>query len=170
MKTVKSLWRNHEGSALIEAALLTPMLFIMVFGIFEFSFYFYQQQLIEAGIRDAVRYLARIPLNSGGGATPCTQTDAGGTSYTTYAQNIAIYGTASAGTQRVKGWAGPVTITCPTTDDSAGTYANTPSTAPIYTITATTSFTDPTLGYFDLLNLKAPSISVTHKERFIGPG
>jgi hypothetical protein len=37
-------------------------------------------------------------------------------------------------------------------------------------IYVTTSFTDPTLGLFGFLGLAAPSISVTHQERFIGPG
>jgi len=167
MKPVKSLRCNDEGSALIEAAVVVPMLFSLVFGVFEFSWYFYQQQLIETGVRDAARYLARIPLTTSG-ATPCTQIDSTtGTLYKTYAQNIALYGTTGSGTQRVPGWTGPVTITCPTTDNSAGNYADSTT---IYTITATTSFTDPTLGTFGLLGLAAPSITVTHKERFIGPG
>jgi Flp pilus assembly protein TadG len=166
MKTVDSLWHNHEGSPLVEAAVLTPMLFTLVFGVFEFSRFFYTQQLVEAGVRDAARYLARVgPLS--GGSTPCTQTDSGGTLYKTYAQNVAIYGSTSTGTARVTGWTGPVTITCPTTDNSAGTYQGGTT---IYTITATTSFTDPSLGFFGLLGLNAPSISFTHKERFIGPG
>jgi Flp pilus assembly protein TadG len=166
MKVMRSLWGNREGSALLEAAVFTPMLFSLSFGVMEFSFYFYQQQLIESGIRDAARYLARVPTTSG--ATPCTQTDpATGTSYMTYAQNIAIYGTTSASTQRVHGWTGPVTITCPTTDNSGGTYSDGTT---IYTISATTSFADPALGFFGVLHLSAPSISVTHKERYIGPG
>jgi hypothetical protein len=74
---------------------------------------------------------------------------------------------AANGTQRVHGWTGPVTITCPTTDNSAGTYADGTT---IYTISATTSFNDPSLGFFGRLGFTAPSISVTHKERFIGPG
>ena len=167
MKAARFLWRDREGSVLIEATVLTPMLFVFLFGVFEFSFIFLQQQLIEAGVRDAARYLARIPLTTSG-ATPCTQTDpATGTTYLAYAQNIALYGTTASGTQRVAGWTGPVTITCPTTDNSAGTYADGST---IYTIQATTSFTDPTLGSFGLLGLNPPSISVTHKERFIGPG
>jgi Flp pilus assembly protein TadG len=169
MRALKSVWRCDEGSVLVEAAVLTPMLFSLVFGVVEFSFYLYQQQLIETGVRDAARYLARIPLTTSG-ATPCTQTDsATGTAYSTYAQNIALYGTTSSSgaTQRVKGWSGPVTITCPSTDNSGGSYADGTT---IYTISATTSFSDPALGFFGLLHLTPPSISVTHKERFIGPG
>jgi Flp pilus assembly protein TadG len=169
MRAVKSVWSCNEGSVLVEAAVLTPMLFSLVFGVVEFSYYLYQQQLIETGVRDAARYVARIPVTTSG-ATPCTQTDpATGTLYITYAQNIALYGTTSSSdaTHRVRGWSGPVTITCPTTNNSSGTYADGTT---IYTISATTSFSDPALGFFGLLHLTPPAISVTHKERFIGPG
>jgi Flp pilus assembly protein TadG len=166
LKTLLRLSRDWEGSALLEAAVLTPMLFTLILGVFEFSFYFYQQQLIEAGVRDAARYLARIgPLSSG--STPCTQTDSNGNLYKTYAQNIALYGSTSTGTTRVMGWTGPVTITCPTTDNSSGSYQGGTT---IYTIAATTTFTDPTLGFLGVIGLSAPSITFTHNERYIGPG
>jgi Flp pilus assembly protein TadG len=167
MKSAKSFWFNHEGSALVEAALLTPMLFAVLFGVLEFSFYFYQQQLIEAGVRDAARYMTRIPITSTTDFNPCNQQDTNGTLFSTYATNIALYGSTNVGTQRVKGWTGPVTISCSSTSYGAGTYADATT---IYAISATTSFTDPTLGFFGVLRLKAPSISVTHHERFIGPG
>ena len=169
MRVAKALWRDPEGSVLIEATVLTPMLFVFLFGVFEFSFAFFQQQLIETGVRDAARYLARIPLTTSG-ATPCTQVDpaTASTTYLSYAQNIALYGQTSAtgATQRVTGWAGPVTITCPTSSDG-NTYADGTSQ---YTITVTTSFTDPTLGLMGYLGLTTPAISVTHKERYIGAG
>ena len=170
MKAARALWRDSKGSVLVEATVLAPLLFALILGVFEFSWIFFQQQLIEIGVRDAARYMARIPITSTAtppDTNPCDQTDASGTSFTTYAGNIALYGTTSSGTQRVTGWTGPVTITCPTTDNSAGTYADATT---IYTITATTSFTDPTLGFLGFLGLGAPSISVTHNERFIGPG
>jgi Flp pilus assembly protein TadG len=169
MKAARSLWGDREGSVLIEATVLTPMLFVFLFGVFEFSFVFFQQQLIEAGVRDAARYLARIPVTTSG-ATPCTQVDLTtvSTTYLSYAQNIALYGKTSTGTtsdQRVAGWTS-VTITCPTSSDG-NTYADGTSQ---YTITATTSFTDPSLGFFGYLHLNPPAITVTHKERYIGPG
>jgi len=166
-RRIRSLWRDRDGSVLVESALVVPVMFSLVFGAFEFSWFFYKQQLIEIGVRDAARYLARIPLTTSG-ATPCTQTDpATGTTYNTYAQHIAAYGnTGGTGTARVSGWSGP-TITCSTTSNSSGTYADAST---IYTIVATTSFADPALGFFGMLGLSVPSIASTHKERFIGPG
>ena len=86
-------------------------------GVFEFSWYFYNQQLVEIGVRDAARYMARVQV-AGTPNTPCTQTDSSGTLYTTDAANIAVTGqTASGGTARVSGWtAANVTISCLSSD------------------------------------------------------
>ncbi|MDB5608562.1 MAG: hypothetical protein JWP25_5462, partial [Bradyrhizobium sp.] len=37
-----SVWRNSEGSALVEGALVVPILCTLLFGVFEFSWLFYQ--------------------------------------------------------------------------------------------------------------------------------
>jgi hypothetical protein len=37
-------------------------------------------------------------------------------------------------------------------------------------VTASTRFRDPALGFFGLLGLQSPAISVSHSERVIGPG
>ena len=171
MKRLKSVWPNAEGSVLLELSALLPLLFSLAFGVFEFSLIFYRQQLIESGIRDAARYLARIPLTTAS-ATPCTQTDANGNTYASYAKNIAVYGkTSSSGaTARVSGWGtGNVTLACPATSNSGGTYHNLGGgDTTVYTISASTTFAVPTLGFFGLLGLSVPTMTVTHKERFIG--
>src|SRR5207245_10190124 len=58
---LRLLARNDEGSALIEAASVVPVLCVLLFGVYEFSWFFYQQHLISTGLRDAARYLARLP-------------------------------------------------------------------------------------------------------------
>ena len=55
----QSLWRDNEGSALIEGAILLPLLLTFVLGVFEFSWLIYQQHLISTGIHDGARYIAR---------------------------------------------------------------------------------------------------------------
>jgi Flp pilus assembly protein TadG len=163
LRTLQSLWRDNVGSAVVEGAVLMPVLLALVGGVYEFSWVFYQQKLVEAGVRDAARYLSRVPAS----ASPCDASDPGGTSYTTYAKNIAVYGspTTSGFNRRVNGWTtGAVTITCPTFDNSAGNYLG-PAT--LYRVLATTSFTDPSLGFFGLLGLSAPNISARHEELYI---
>jgi len=177
----QSLWRDNEGSALVEGAVLVPMLLVLLGGVYEFSWIFHKQKLIEAGVRDAARYLARVCTNqnlpsctSSTDPNPCNASDSSGTLYTTRAKNIAVYGSTSTSgfNQRVNGWTtGAVTITCPTFDNSAGNYLqNVPGTTNLYRVLVSTSYAAPSLGFFGLLRLSPPNISARHEERYIGPG
>ena len=162
-RSVASVWRDAEGSVLIEATILMPFLVTLMFGLFEFSWYFHKQQLVEAGVRDAARYLARVAPD---GTNPCTLTTP--IDFAATARNIAVTGVASGGTARVPGWTtGSVNLSCTTFNNSGATYDGG---ATIYLVTATTNFADPTLGYFGLLNLTARNLSASHTERSIGPG
>ena len=60
VRVLRSLWRNDEGSALIEGAIIVPVLLVLVLGVFEFSWLIYQQHLISTGIHDA-RAILRDP-------------------------------------------------------------------------------------------------------------
>jgi Flp pilus assembly protein TadG len=166
---LQSLWSDNEGTALAESAVLMPVLVVMMFGVFEFSWFFCQQKIVEAGVRDAARYLARVPANGG---SPCaaTNTDSSGTAYKTLAQNIAVYGSTSTTgfNPRVSGWTtADVRITCPTFDNSAGNYTGG---ATLYRVLVSTSFPDPSFGTFGLFHVSTPNISFSHEERYIGPG
>lgn len=49
--------RNHqEGAALVEFALVLPLLLVLVMGIIDFGLYFYNDLLLTQAARDAVRY------------------------------------------------------------------------------------------------------------------
>src|SRR5262245_65483464 len=69
---LQPLWRNSEGSALIEGAIIVPFLLVLVLGVFEFSWLIDQQHLISTGIHDAARYIAGsanpndLPVQRGG--------------------------------------------------------------------------------------------------------
>jgi len=166
---LQSLWRDNVGSALLEGAVVTPVLLVLLGGVFEFSWIFYHQKLIETGVRDAARYLSRVPTNPTTNPGPCdpSVTDGSGTSYTTSAKNIAVYGSTSTTgfNPRVGGWTtADVTITCPTFDNSARNYLG-PAT--LYRVLVSTSFRDPSFGFFGLFGLSPPNISVSHEERYI---
>ena len=83
-----SLWRDEEGSALVEATIVMPLLLSLFLGVFEFSWFFYNQQLVVSGLRDAARYMTRIELTDGN-RDPCAQKDQNGVLYTEDAANIA---------------------------------------------------------------------------------
>ena len=57
---LQSLWRDGEGSALIEGAIVVPVLLLLVLGVFEFSWLIDQQHLISTGIHDAARLYCAI--------------------------------------------------------------------------------------------------------------
>ena len=153
LRRMWSLWRDKEGSALVEATVVVPVLFTLTFGVYEFSWVFYTHQLVSAGVRDAARYAAKA-LN------PCDST------IETDAKNLATTGqTDGSGTARVSGWsADSVSVSCTSVDNSAGSYRGGTT---ITIVHVTTSFTDNSLGFFPYLGLTAPTISVTHSERAI---
>jgi hypothetical protein len=49
-------WTSEKGQSLVEAAFVLPILFLLIFGIIEFSFLFYVYQSMEYGISEATRY------------------------------------------------------------------------------------------------------------------
>jgi Flp pilus assembly protein TadG len=171
---LRSLWRNEEGTALVEGAVLLPVLMSLFFGVYEFSFFFYQQQLISTGVRDAARYVARSDLSAcynGSGVlnTSCSQL----TTAESNATSIATTGVTSGGSSRVVGWS---SVTYSFAQD-ANSGSSTPcgatacnGNASVYVLTVTASFPDPSLGLFGFLGLTAPTIVVSHSERVIGPG
>ena len=145
---LKSLWEDRDGSALVEATIVTPMLVVLFLGVFEFSWFFYNQQLVVAGLRDAARYMTRIELTNGN-SNPCAQKDLNGDLYTAEAANIATTAQpAAGGDARVSGWkAADVTITClPSAALDNDRYAD--GSASMTIIDVATSFADPSLGLF----------------------
>jgi Flp pilus assembly protein TadG len=148
-----SLWSSERGSALIEASIVLPLLLALVGGVLEFGFFFYQEQLITVGVHDAARYLAltRDPTSV------ANQSDA---------RNLAVSGSVDGGGSRVPGWTGDaVSITITPWDNSDGTL-NGGTIIPI--VTVSTSFLDTSLGFLGILGLNAPTISVSHQERWVG--
>jgi Flp pilus assembly protein TadG len=150
----KSLWRSRRGTALVESAIILPVFLVLVGGVYEFSFFVYQQQLAAAGVRDAARFLA-LSADPTGGA------------YQNEARNLAVTGSIDGeAPSRVSGWSTQdVSIAVNTVYDDVGTFGNV---HPIRIVTVTTDFTDPSLGFLGLLRLNKPTISVSHQERYVG--
>jgi len=163
---VRSFWQDREGSALVEGAIVVPVLFALVLGVYEFSWFFYQQHLISTGLRDAARYLARS-------VTLCDPTAPGWSILDANAKNLATAGAIDGGAARVKGWsAAMVTSRCTLIDNRGDGRGATPYRGGpvISVVTVSTQFPDPSLGFFRILGLQPPVISASHSERVIGPG
>jgi len=165
-RALDTFLRDNDGSALVESALLVPLLFVLLFGVYEFSWFFYQQHLASVGVRDAARYLARA-------SSPCDEGSAAWSIEQAYARNLATTGSIRGNAARIKGWTpAMVMLRCTAVNNPAG-----PTGLPayrggevVYVITASTSFADPSLGFFAFLHLATPVISVSHSERATGPG
>ena len=168
MQWMRNFWRAEDGSALLEGAILTPVLFALVFGVLEFSFYFYQQHLVSTGVRDAARYVAHANDPTAG----ATQT---------VAQNLAATGSAAGGSaRRVTGFdPGDVAVSFSSIGNAidGGTglrpyreaVADCGGPDMIRMITVTGSFTYAPLGFWSLLGPAAvPMVSASHSERCIG--
>jgi TadE-like protein len=153
---------DERGSALIEAAILTPMLIALLAGVFEFSWYFYQRHLVAIGLHDAVGYLARS-------SDPCNPTSRAWKTEQERAKNLATSGTIDGGPPRARGWVPTmVKFQCTKLDnpiEKNGLSRHRGSS--VYTVAATTEFPCPSLGFFGVLGLRSPVISVSYSERAI---
>lgn len=61
LRRLRARIRDDRGVAAIEAALFFPFLVAVSAGLFEFGAMFYNFQLMQTGVRDAGRYLSRVP-------------------------------------------------------------------------------------------------------------
>ena len=96
-RTQRTLLRDNEGSALVESAVLVPLLCVLLFGVYEFSWFFYQQHIAAIGVRDAARYLARV-------SNPCDERSAMWPIELAHARNLATTGSIRGDAARIKGW------------------------------------------------------------------
>lgn len=88
--------RDEEGVVLVEAMIALPILFLMTVGILEFGNMMWERQQLQAGVRDAARYLSRCRDASTEYAANCSLE---------IARNLAFTGNATGeGYLRVPGW------------------------------------------------------------------
>jgi hypothetical protein len=149
---------DTRGVAAIEAGLSFPFIVAMAAGLIEFGGVFYNFELMQTGVRDAARYLARTPnLASAENA----------------ARNLAIRGTIDAsGPLRVKWWqVSDVQI-------AYKNIANPPDETtgrrlyrggdPIVVVRVATTVDYAGLGLLNSIGLGPVRISAAHEERYVG--
>jgi len=90
---LKRFMADRRGAAFIEMALVLPLLFLLVAGVLEFGRMLYHNSVIEAGLRDAGRYLSRVPTVGQAAGTPCADDPA---TAAHMARNLVIFGSTSA--------------------------------------------------------------------------
>ncbi|MEJ1160086.1 TadE/TadG family type IV pilus assembly protein [Prosthecomicrobium sp. N25] len=146
--------RDDRGAAMLEAVVALPVVAALGFGVLEFGNVLYGYHLIQTGVRDAARYLAR----SDDGCTDATKQD--------YARNIVLYGKITAtGNKRVS-WLNSADVTFPAcaTPVAAGTLRG--GTVRTLTVQAAPTYTN--VGFFSFLGLGTLTFNISHTERAIG--
>ena len=143
-------WLSDDGAVLTEALVAIPFVTIFAAGILEFGNIFWQRMQIDAGLRDAGRYLARCRPDTGTYDPTCNETTA---------KLIAFYGTqspAQGASLRVSGWGPDLSDIMIIPVDADGT------------ITVQTSHLYQSSPIFSWLGLDQITISSSHEERYIG--
>lgn len=143
-------WSKDEGAVLAEALLAVPFVTLLTAGILEFGSIFWQRMQVDAGLRDAGRYLSRC--------RPTTPTYTASCSTAT-AKLIAFYGTqspAEGAALRVTGWGPNLADITVTPVDADGT------------ITVQTAHIYETSPLFAWLGVDAITLSSSHEERYMG--
>ena len=165
---------------MVEMAAILPFLLALGCGVFEFGAFFYQYQMVEAGVRDAARYMARVsdtsnasPCGTSGCTDPCNATVLA--AKVANAKDIAVMGIIGGATQRVS-WFTEANVTIDYTTVIANplisgypTYRG--PTSGIRIIKVSTASAYPGVGFLGFLGLgSALTVNLSHQERCIGEG
>lgn len=153
----KRLRHETQGAVLTETIVVFPFLTLFSIGILEFGNMLWQKEQIEAGLRDAARYLSRCqPDNLPDFDSDCSEV---------LARRIAYYGTtsASATVPRVTGWT-------PARSAIAFEYPmrNGYQVGGHKVVVARTSHVYSASPLFGWLDLGAVNIEAYHEQRYVG--
>ena len=174
--------QDQAGAVIVETALILPLMITLSAGVFEFSNAIYTRLLLEAGVTDAARYMAR-----------CVHDDtvlSDVSDCKTAARNLAVCGTVGAGSDlndcgtatdgqlRVAGLnTGDIDIVTELTSpylphedavDSTGAqiYQSTTDHVSIAKVSVTYSYSGT--GLLGVLGFGPLTLRVSHQERVIG--
>jgi len=159
---LKQLFRrfrsDEQGIAFVEMAIVTPVVLLLAAGVFEFSNILNKRLLLEAGVEDAARYMARC-------------NDSSWTNCVTLGKNLAVNGAVTGGTARVTGWTtAQVTVNKTSTAavDSNGNELYLSSTSAVNVVEVSTSLPYSGTGLWAYLGFGTINITASHQERVFG--
>lgn len=150
---------GESGAALIEMAVVLPIVLTIGLGVIEFANYFYAYQMIQYGLRDAARYASSKPV-----ATTTAELD--------YIRNLAATGNPAGGTNRLSWWHAadvsveyPTPVSNPTLSGGLRTYRYAGG---VPRVIISTSVPYPSLGFLGYLKIGSITLNASHEERVLG--
>ncbi|KAA2234947.1 TadE/TadG family type IV pilus assembly protein [Salinarimonas soli] len=154
---LRDLARHRDGVAATEAALVLPFLLFLGGGVLEFGVMQYRLQLVEAGVRDAARFLARTP-------DPAAME--------VQAKLLAVTGAVvPGGAPRVRDWTtAQVTVTYRTTANARAATGLRPYRGgdTVDVVRVATSVPYAGIGFLTLIRLTGLTLGAVHEERVVG--
>ncbi|MDX8509840.1 TadE/TadG family type IV pilus assembly protein [Mesorhizobium captivum] len=157
-ETIRQFRREEGGAALVEIALVVPFVLLLSAGVFEFSNILNTRLLLEAGVEDAARYMARCSSD--------WDTCSG------LAKNLAVNGAVTGGSARVTGWTTTeVTVSKSSTaavDAATGTQLYLSNKSTVDVVQVGTSYPYPDVGFWSYLGFGDINLSASHQERVFG--
>ena len=141
----------------MEFTLVAPVLVSLMCGLAEFGQGLRQYHVMQKGVRDAARYLSRVPADppcAGGG-------DDAWNAYVEPAENLAVYGARTPSTPLFKGWTKEATTWAIDTECLPNPRLN-GADLPRVTVTATARYVD--LGLLSFLGFDPITLTVSHQE------
>lgn len=153
-----SFCKARRGAALVEFSLVAPLLVFLMCGLAEFACALRQYHIMEKGVRDAGRFLARAPM------TGCTLEG----TFVTQAQNLALTGRTGGGAFLLPSWTDPSTVTVAVAqcfDNAGGSYRGRED-MPVIEVTAGAPYAD--LGLFSVIGVGDVELEVSHQQLWIG--
>jgi Flp pilus assembly protein TadG len=155
---LRGFFGDKAGAALVEFTLAAPLLILLMCGLAEFANAMRQYHIMEKGVRDAGRYVARVQM------TGCALDGAA----TTAAQNLALTGQISGGDFLLPTWDDPSTVTVAVVqcvNNSSRVYRGR-DVIPVIEVTARAPYTD--LGLLTVIGLGAITLEASHQQLWIG--
>lgn len=138
---------REDGAVLTEALVAVPFVTLFAAGILEFGNIFWQRMQIDAGLRDAGRYMSRCRPRPDPNEPTCGET----------AKKIAFYGTQASGAAlRVPRWGENLDDITIIPVDADGT------------IIVQTAHVYESSPVFSWLGINGITITSSHEERYIG--
>lgn len=174
-KPINGLKDSTSGAALVEMALMLPLLLCLMGGMAEFGRAFQQYHVANKGVKSAARYLARVAEENDCGTTLSANWNTNVTRAKNLARLNSLNGT---GSPVLSNWTdADITIDDPTCVANTGGAFNGPAQIPI--VNVSTTFTYDDLGMLSLLSVlplgKRASfaisniqITASHQELYIG--